>query len=318
MLFIKSNKKIVLIGLGNIGKHYMSGLSKVKFKADFFFIDCSTNNLNKAEKQWLSICKKETLANFTKKINILPKKIDLVIIATPANSRLKIIEKLKNLSKVRYWIVEKPLTVDSKSLNKICKYLKNQRVFINISRVYSKNYLKIKKKILSRNNLKLKVNGFCWNLAGNAIHFLYLYFWLKNSLAKKKLSFILDVKSKYETKRKGFFDFCGSLKVISDNEEIIFLNSQRAKENINTNLITEITNGKRKWEINENNNKFYTNGKFSGQDKNFYQSLITSKIVSNIILKNKTELPTLAQVYFLQKDLINIFEKKFSLYKKIT
>jgi len=51
--------KIALIGLGNLGRHYMSGLSKVKIKTKFFFIDSSTNNLNNAKKHWLNISKKK-------------------------------------------------------------------------------------------------------------------------------------------------------------------------------------------------------------------------------------------------------------------
>jgi len=310
--------KIALIGLGNLGRHYMSGLSKVKIKTKFFFIDSSTNNLNNAKKHWLNISKKKKLSTFSEKLDVLSQNLDLVIIATTAKSRLEIIESLTNLTNVRYWIIEKPITVDIKSLNKIYKYLKNQKVYINISRVYSKNYIKIKKKILSRKNLKLKTDGCCWNLASNAIHFIYMYFWLKNSSVKKNLSFILDLRSRYETKRKGFFDFFGSLKVAMNNEEIIFLNSQPRKKNIKVSLITEIENGKTKWKINENNNKLYTNGKFDGIDKDFYQSLITSKIVTSLILKNKIQLPTFSQLYFLQKKLIDSYKKNFLSYKKIT
>jgi hypothetical protein len=311
-------KKIALIGLGNLGKHYMSGLAKVKFKTDFFLIDSSTSNLNNAKKHWLNVCKEKNIPTFGKKLDILPKYIDLVIIATTAESRLQIIESLVNLKKINYWIIEKPITVDIKSLNKIYKYLKNQKVYINISRVYSKNYLKIKKQILLKKNLKLKADGCRWNLASNSIHFVYLYFWLTNSSVKKDLNFILDVHANYETKRKGFFDFFGSLKVMINNKEIIFLNNQLIKKNVKANLVTEIENSKTKWKINENNNKLYVNGKYDSIDNGFYQSLITTKIVTSLILQNKIELPTFCQLYSLQKKLINIFKKKFSLFKKIT
>lgn len=311
-------KKIALIGLGNLGKHYMSGLSKVKFKTEFFFINSSTHSLNNAKKFWKGIYKKNIPSVFGKKLNILPKNLDLVIIATTSKSRLQIIEILANITKVHYWIIEKPVTIDIKSLNKIYKYLSNQKAYINISRVYSKNYLKIKNKILPKENLKLKAYGFRWNLASNAIHFLYMYFWLKNSLVKKDLFFILDVRSKYETKRKGFFDFYGSLKVLMCNREIIFLNNHPIKRNVKINLTTEIENYKTKWKINEYSNELYINGKFNSIDKGFYQSLITCKIVTNLILKNQTNLPSFFELYNLQKKLINIFKKKFKLYKKIT
>jgi len=311
-------KKIALIGLGNLGKHYMSGLSKVKIKSEFFFIDTSAYSLNNAKKYWQSINKKNISFKFAKKLNILPKNLDLVIIATTSESRLRIIEILANITKVHYWIIEKPITVDVKSLNKIYKYLSNQKAYINISRVYSKNYLKIKNKILPKEIMKLKAHGNCWNLASNAIHFLYMYFWLKNSSVKKNISFILDVTSKYETKRKGFFDFYGSLKVLMNNREIIFLNNQPIKGNVKINLITEIENYKTKWKINEYSNKLYINGKFNSIDKGFYQSLITCKLVTNLLLKNKINLPTFSELYTLQKKLINIFEKNFISYKKIT
>jgi len=312
-------KKIALIGLGNLGKHYMSGLSKIKFKKELFFIDTSTKNLNSAKKIWLDICNKNfSLYHFGKKLKILPKNLDLVIIATTANARLKIIKNLINSSKIRYWIVEKPIATDIDSLNKICKYLKNQKVFINISRVYSKNYLYIKKKIAPRKNLKLKVDGSRWNLASNAIHFIYLYFWLTNSFEKKKLSFVLDVKLSYETNRKNFFDFYGSLKIKSNNNEIISLNNQPVRKNFKKNMVTEIVNGKKKWKINELNNKLYHNKKLIYHDKNFYQSLITDKIITNLLRKNQTKLPSLSDVLFFQKKLVIIFKKSFFLFNKVS
>jgi hypothetical protein len=312
-------KKIALIGLGNLGKHYMSGLSKIKFKKEFFFIDTSAKNLNSAKKIWLDICNKNFfLCHFGKKLNILPKNLDLVIIATTTNARLKIIKNLINSSKIRYWIVEKPIATDIDSLNKIYKYLKNQKVFINISRVYSKNYLYIKKKIETKKNLKLKVDGSCWNLASNAIHFIYIYFWLTNSFKKKKLSFILDVKLSYETKRKNFFDFYGSLKIKSNNNEIILLNNQPVKKNFKQSMMTEIVNGNKKWKIDELNNKLYHNRKLIYHDKNFYQSLITDKIITNLFRKNQTKLPSLSNVLFFQKKLVITFKKSFLFYNKVS
>lgn len=312
-------KKIALIGLGNLGKHYMSGLSKIKFNKELFFIDTSPKNLNLAKKIWSDICNKDFfLYHFGKKLNILPKNLDLVIIATTTNARLKIIKNLINSSKIRYWIVEKPIATDIDSLKKICKYLKNQKVFINISRVYSKNYLYIKKKITPRKNLKLTVDGSHWNLASNAIHFFYLYFWLTNSFKKIRLSFILDVKSSYETNRKKFFDFYGSLKIKNNNNQIILLNNEPVRKNFKKKMVTEIVNGEKKWKINELKNKLYHNRKLIYNDKNFYQSLITDKIVTNLLQKNQTKLPSLKNIFFFQKKLIVIFKKNFLLFNKVS
>ena len=281
-------------------------------------MDVSSKNLESAKKHWNIINHKEKIFKFRKNFKDLPKKLDLVIIASTADNRHQIIVDIKKKSKIKYCILEKPVSTDSLSLTKISKILNKKKTFVNISRVYSKNYLIVRKNISNKRDLTLTVSGHSWNLASNAIHYLYLYFWLKNIFVKKKINFFLKIKSSYETKRKNFFDFYGSLKVSYCKNKIIELQSVPKTKNIKNNFVVKINSGTNKWKINELNNKLYLNNKFIYHDKNFYQSLITKKIVTNLLYKKKTELPSLDKIFFFQKKLLIIFEKSFSLYRKIT
>ena len=88
-------KKIAIIGLGNIGRHYMTGLSKLKKNNFFFFIDISNTNLKKAKNHWKFLRKNNDNCKFYNSLEHLPKRIDLIIISSTAESRLKIIQKIK-------------------------------------------------------------------------------------------------------------------------------------------------------------------------------------------------------------------------------
>ena len=54
------------------------------------------------------------------------------------------------------------------------------------------------------------------------------------------------------------------------------------------------------------------------QEKNFFQSIITKKIIDSLFKKNKIKLPSLQDVNNIQKKLLKIFSKKFKNYEKIT
>ena len=70
--------------------------------------------------------------------------------------------------------------------------------------------------------------------------------------------------------------------------------------------------------IDDNSKKLFYNKKLMHQEKNFFQSIITKKIIDSLFKKNKIKLPSLQDVNNIQKKLLKIFSKKFKNYEKIT
>lgn len=308
-------KKIAIIGLGNIGRHYMTGLSKLKKNNLFFFVDISNTNLIKAKNHWKFLKKNNDNSKFYNSLKYLPKRIDLIIISSTAESRLRIIQKLKKKSLIKFWILEKPISNQVSSLDKIVNLLNKDRVYINILRVYSKIYQNIKKKI-NKKNLTLSVQGTSWNIASNSIHFLYLYFWLKDKY-QKEVKIDLLINSVYQTKRRGFYDFNGVIKIYQKKKLLIELISNKNNKKRSP-VITKIKSDKKIYYINESNNKYYFKNKLMIQDNNFFQSKLTDKVVQNLIDNGNTLLPTLKKIYYFQKILLQVFKIKFSKHNKIT
>ena len=278
-------------------------------------MDISNTNLKKAKNHWKFLKKNNDNCKFYNSLEHLPKRIDLIIISSTAESRLKIIQKIKKKSFIKFWILEKPISNKIGSLNKIANLLNKDRVYINILRVYSKIYQNIKKKI-NRKNLTLCVQGSSWNIASNSIHFLYLYFWLMDKYPKE-IKIDLSINSVYQTKRRGFYDFNGIIKIYQKKKLIIKLISN--KNNIKRSpVITKIKSDKEIYLINESNNKYYFKNKLIIHDNNFFQSKLTGKVVQNLIDNGSTLLPTLKKTYYLQKILLKVFKIKFSKYSKIT
>ena len=84
---------IVLIGLGTIGKRHLESLIKLKRKYTIYLIDTNLKALEFCKKK---ICKNINTHNFffSNKMTNLPKFIDLAIIATNADKRREVTEKL--------------------------------------------------------------------------------------------------------------------------------------------------------------------------------------------------------------------------------
>ena len=156
-------------------------------------------------------------------------------------------------------------------------------------------------------------------MGSNAIHYIYLFYWISQMSINEKLEYKFNMTSYFKQKRKGFYDFNGEIVVCKKKTEIINLisiNNKKKKFQSNTSIL--VSNNKEFWLIDDNAKKLFYNKKLIHQEKEFYQSIITKKIVDDLFMKNKIELPSLNSVNIIQKELLKIFSKKFRNYEKIT
>lgn len=311
-------KLIAIFGLGNLGRHYMTGLSKINTKSNFYYFDKSSTSINLAKRHWGSLKKNGGDAQFSKNYQEVPKLIDLAIISCTADQRYEVIKNLIKKSNIKYWILEKPISNNIKNLDKINKLLINKKVFINIPKVYSKIYTIIKNKLKNK-NITLKVEGEKWNMGSNAIHYIYLFCWISQISINENFRYKFNMTSFFKQKRPGFFDLNGEIIVSTKKKEIINLVSIGSKKKVyksNTSIL--ISNNKEVWMIDDNSKKLFRNKKLMYQEENFYQSIITKKIVDGLFKKGKIKLPLLKSVYNIQKQLLKVYSKRFKNYEQIT
>tara|TARA_B100000886_G_C20423556_1_gene492764 strand:+ start:3038 stop:4012 length:975 start_codon:yes stop_codon:yes gene_type:complete len=192
----------LIIGLGNVGMIYdnpknpkliQSHAKSLSLHPNFNLmagIDPVLEKRNLFEKTYKKIAFKSI--NDFKNESQINSKIDLIIISTPTETHLKVIEESLDIFNPKAILCEKPLSYnyeDAEKIIRICDDF-NVDIFVNYMRRCDPGVIEIKNK-LDRNIIKNPLKGNCWyskGLYNNGSHFINLLeFWLGNY---KKLKII--------------------------------------------------------------------------------------------------------------------------------
>ena len=279
----------LLVGLGNIGFKYDKSLinnKKILSHAKAIFhnknlklvagVDSNIKNISLFKK----IYKVETFTNLH---SALKKKPDIVIVATPTESHLKIIKILLTKKSIKTIICEKPFSFDYRGLNEILKKCKNKNInlFVNYIRISDPASIQIKNIV---QKFTKKINGVCEvhyakGFYNNCSHFFNLIeYWFgdfKNLVSVKKI------------KKINFYDYKLYCKANFEKAEVRFipLKNDNLKDFIKIRLknkiIQYLSGGKRIYikRIGSKKNKLVykkieIKNKMKIYQKNFYQELI--------------------------------------------
>jgi len=112
-------KKLLIVGAGGIGKKHIDGFLRTK-KFDISVCDVNKRKIEKVRKNFVI---RETYENFNE---VALKKFNAVLIATPANFHIPIAIKCAK-NKVPF-LVEKPLSVNLKGVNKLISLVKKNKI----------------------------------------------------------------------------------------------------------------------------------------------------------------------------------------------
>ena len=311
----KKSFNVLIIGSGNIGKHHLTGISSL-----------SNTNIFVVEKNKKIIKKLKSNKKFFKKVNFyekiinFKKNIDLVILATTSNERLKIINEVIKKNKIKYFIVEKVVAQTYAEFDKMQKLFKKNSIqnFINFPRRYYKIYDYVKKNIVTSNKKKNKISiikyGRNWNLGSNIFHFIDLFCYLTNNYKIKIMENNLE-KTLFFSKRKGFKEFHGSIKIKNSNGDTLL--SEDHKNNTisnNMNMVCIEFKNKTFVVLEFINLLIELNSKKKGSLKYKYfktpkQSYLTKTIVKNLIKKTQCDLPSFKETENYHKTMLNFFLK---------
>ena len=301
-------KKITLVGCGNIGSRHLQALIKLQDKITINVVEPRTE----AQKIAKSLIHKEKVKNLPtinwfQNISQINQKSDLVIIATNSKGRFDLISQLLERGNNRFLIEKMVCQSKSEYTKLILKMKKNKaKSWINTPRRYFESYQKIKK-LLNSENLVLNADAGNLGLGSNAIHILDLFSWFTDEYDITLNGDYLDNKILPNKRGNDFVEFSGTL--IGESKRGAFLSiTFHFSPNIPFTLM--FTNENMKILVNETDSKIVLN---TGQEKLDFKtelvSDITDKITKDILEKDSCLLPKLENSFASHTELFRIFNK---------
>lgn len=237
-------KKILIVGLGNMGIAHLKSFQNKSSKYQIFISDL---NMSKITSKNFKLFRK--FKNLIISHN-LPKnlKLDLVIISTNSRERYIVIREILDHNKVKNILLEKFIFTNIKNFNLFKKQVKKnkiQNIFVNTWGDYIIRNFKIINFLRKENNLRLTLDFNKGDMLTNLIH----YFDMLDCIIKEKKFYLINKDIKIiKAKRKGYNEIKGNL-TIRLGTNIISLNSKSKKkfttmkiEGNNLNYLIEIDN----------------------------------------------------------------------------
>ena len=102
-------KKIAVVGVGQLGSRHLQALAHCDFPVALFAVDPDATSRNIAQDRFQQIPNSENVRSieFLGSIQQLPESLDLCVISTSSDIRLKVLEELVDYTQVQYVIFEK-------------------------------------------------------------------------------------------------------------------------------------------------------------------------------------------------------------------
>ena len=317
-----TNYNIVIIGSGGIGSRHLQSLMKMNLPISIYIIDKDLKAIANSKKIVKSskINKKIKSIKYLRNIDKFHQNIDLAIIATNADTRRSVIENFVSKNKIKYMLIEKVAFQSEKDFTKIITLLKKNKIksWINLAKRLFPFFKRLKEKIKKSEKIIINASSGNFDIGCNTIHYLDLFYYLTKSRIKNIDMSLMD-KRLYKSKRKGYIDFNGTLKISNYKKDQLTITNFY---NIAKDHILEIHTEKFYYLLFPYKDKLYYSSKNSKKliEKIFYQpkqSELTHKTARDILLFGKSELPTLEESYTVHRPMLNAFIEHVNSFKKI-
>ena len=307
--------KIIIAGCGEIGSRHLQALSELQESAIIYLIDPSVESLLIAEKRFydaLDDCKNPCKFSLIRsEFNSLPSEVDIAIIATHSSIRASVLCDIYEYSTPKNLILEKFLfdrIEDYKRVNDLIE-LKKTSAWTNqwISSSYP---FKRISDWFDDKTIKIHVYGEEWSLACNCIHFIDFFDYMNNYQDLNVVKSNLDSEV-LPSKRKGYFEFTGSICIDSSSGASIILESKKGTFDGTINM--RIENHKKACNIIIFGDKLVCafeceEEKWTETFKLFFQSNTTNRIIQDILVNKSSLLPSYKRSSYQHKLVFPVFE----------
>lgn len=292
---------ITIIGAGQLGSRHLQGVLKSNHNLQVFVVDPNPGSLQTAKERAEEVVHDHEVSYLTS-LDSIPKHIDLAIVATNANVRASVLQKLLEHCHVPVVVLEKVLFQREEDYPLIGKLLieKGVKAFVNHPRRMFPFYQAIRKELQETNltGARVIVYGVNWGLGCNGLHFsdLFQYLLGQNILEYKGSRIDAEI---IDSKREGFKEFTGTLIAQGDAGAVFEVISLAAKANEIAPISISIYTRKRRYFIQEgasttvvrlNSENNYTNDHSSHKMR--FQSELTTDLVNQLLEGGNCELPS--------------------------
>jgi hypothetical protein len=218
-----------------LGSRHLQGVLKDKFTEEVWIIDEWRSSLELAFQRSREISHNATL-HFQEDFTNLPIEADLCIISGTANVRLSCCQEVLSRTKIKFLVLEKILfnsLPDFQRAEKLLKKFPAMKIWVNHARRMFPFYGEVKEQlqVLKSNQLFVEVSGSEWGLACNALHFIDLWCFLRET-ELSGVDFNHASNSIIESKRSAFIEVKGLVKAQFSNGDEMSLLSEISKDYI--------------------------------------------------------------------------------------
>jgi predicted dehydrogenase len=305
----KLMKNIVVIGSGQLGSRHLQGLTRLNIEVAIEVVEPNAESVKMTKERLNFIEHNDSIKSITfkNKIDELSNNIDLCIIATNSDVRLKVVQELLEKKRVKNIVLEKVLfqrLADYETANTLFK-VSDVNVWVNCARRAFAIYKQLKQRLIGQPSIEFRVVGGHWGLGCNAIHFIDLFSMLCGEVNYSITGNKLDDEI-IASKRNGFIEFTGNINGQFSSGHTFELVSIK---NSSQSLLIEIITSMERLLVDE------TNGKVSVFNSNnvlidtinfdmVYQSNLTDLTATQIVTTSQCDLPGYADSSIIHQTLL--------------
>jgi len=287
--------RIVVLGVGQLGSRYLQGLAKLESPSEIWAYDVSEEALGKARQGWdeMSSSTQHGLS-MTTDFEDLEGDFDLAILSCTADSRPRLTSELSKKVNVRAWLLEKLLAQSSQGLQIIRDSIpENAPAWVNTPMMTYPLYQQLTPKL---NGAPVHANFLNFTgVACNGIHYVDFVARLGDTEVVGVNVDGLRGWTPY-VKRPLFFDVEGSMELSYSNGSLLTLSGVSANRSASVDFnIRSLHDDSSHWTIFEQEGRAVSESEEINGQGFLFQSDSTPQLVSKILSKSDTGLPTLNQ-----------------------
>lgn len=229
-------KSVLVIGCGNLGRWHIKGLETSKDDILVDVVDTSQKSIDELKKAiTLGIIdgQKVQVSDWSslEKCSDGPRKnYDLVIVATLAAARARLVEYVCSKFDFNGIILEKPMEQSVSNIDIIDKALSGRAAYVNHARRLMPWHQQIKRLIGGASPVELYFNYSSLRIACNMSHLIDLVNWWTGEVPKEVDLTGLENKW-FPTKRQGFWEVKGKVKIKFNNGSMLVVNDNTEPKN---------------------------------------------------------------------------------------
>lgn len=310
---IEGQKIITIIGSGELGSRHLQALAKIDLPVEIQMVDPSREALKIAKERFEQISPNPNVKriSFLNSLNDLHSEIDYCIVATNSDVRARVTKELLLKKTVTCLILEKVLFQTEDDYEAIGKLIEKYKVktWVNCPRRMWPIYKEMHDLLKDVHLFQINISGSDWGLASNSIHMIDLIGYLSGSADYNINGDLLD-SGFVESKRKGFFEFSGTLRGSFNAAPYFSISSYKDGK---VPLIIQLISENYVYMISEYLGRgwiFREDKDWSGEEFSFetpYQSQLTHRLIRQIIDTGASDLPSFEESAKLHIPILNCF-----------